>query len=114
MPKLTKAQKASRLNGSMASNKGKIVADKVKVIICKSRWNRGALEYTFESVLRAKLHKKELYADEARALNVVKEAEQTVQLFEKDPLGAADSAGQSLEEARSTLAAFRAAQDEAA
>ena len=67
MPRPKKGVARSRINGSKASNHGKIKAEPVAVIKPVYRARGAAGGITFEKVMRAQLHKNEKYLDELRA-----------------------------------------------
>ena len=58
--------KASRDNGSMATNKGKIKSEPKAILKEVYVRNGASLDITFEKVMRAKLYKNNKYYDEWR------------------------------------------------
>ena len=70
--------KASRDNGSMAPNKGKIKSEPKAILKEVYVRNGASLDITFEKVMRAKLHKNNKYYDEWRVEQRVARAAQMV------------------------------------
>ena len=71
--------KASRDNGSMATNKGKIKLEPKAILKEVYVHNGASLDITFEKVMRAKLYKNNKYYDEWRVEQRVASATQMVQ-----------------------------------
>ena len=110
MSRPKKAVASSRINGAKATNKGKIVSDKVAVLKVKLERNASKeLSIGFETVLRAKLHKNVKYADELRAEEHLAAAAAVVRARYLPGVGPAADGGKAFEEARGILAAYQAA-----
>ena len=112
MPRPPKHVRGSRVNGSKASNKGKLKSEPIEIIKPVFIVRGGTGTVTFEKVLRAKLNKNAKYEDELKALAYVKDAAQVVRACylpghvpEKHPRV-------SCAEARAILAAYQAATGE--
>jgi len=67
MPRPRKSVSNSRINGSKASNKGKIISTKIPVLCPKVQWRGGDPVVTFETVFRVKIHKNEKYKEQVEA-----------------------------------------------
>ena len=104
-----KSVAASRSNGAKASNKGKVVSAKIPVICPKVQWKNGSAQISFETQLRAKLHKKAKYRDEADSARWVAEARWVVQQVERGNMSAKSDDGMSYDEARGIVASYQAA-----
>ena len=108
MPKLKKHVAASRSNGSKASNKGKITAEKVAVlrVVTKGGGVAGPASIGFEYAWRAKLHKNAKYIDEQRVEERLAAAAAVVRERYLPGVGPADDAGAALARARAILEAY--------
>ena len=111
MPRPKRGVARSRINGSKASNHGKIKAEPVAVIKPVYRARGAAGGITFEKVLRAKLHKNEHYLDELRAEEQLRAAVRVVRARYLPGCGPEKPGGLTCEEARAILAAYQAATD---
>ena len=109
MPRPKKAVANSRNNGSKASNKGKIVAEKIRVLRPKVKYIDGQVVIAFEPVLRAKLHKNEKYGEQVEAEGWVAEAARVVQDVSRGVQSAPKHHGLSYDEARGILASYQEA-----
>jgi hypothetical protein len=109
-----KRAKASKANGSMASNAGKIASERTTVIRAVFDNRKAKYGWYFEKVLRAKLHKNERYADELKAQELLLAAEWAVVAADLPTSGQEHVAGMQCEVAQAILAAFDAVVGDAA
>ena len=112
MPRPKKGTKRSRINGSKASNKGKLKSEPVAIININYGARGAAGGITFEKVLRAQLHKNEKYLDELRAEEQLNAAARVVRARYRPGCGPEKPGGLTCEEARAILAAYQAATGE--
>ena len=109
MPRPKKGTRRSRINGSKASNKGKLKSEPVAIININYGARSAAGGITFEKVLRAQLHKNEKYLDELRAEEQLGVAARVVRARYLPGCGPDKPGSMSCEVARAILAAYREA-----
>ena len=110
MPPVPKHIKASRNNGGKAKNKGNLTGNKVKIIREKIGVTPPAGEHiVFETVIRAKPHKRSKYADQMETEFMLKVAKGVLARVERGTWDPKGSSEWTPERARSVLAAYQAA-----